>query len=157
MPSFVDRVFTFAAQLFFEKPGRTLDYTAHITGLRTSGDALVTQFRHARDDQHNRALIRHIVGIEHWSQARLRELLGAAPFREEYDKYQPSAQHTVSELADIMQQTRAQSCAIVQQLADANIDLQQRITHNQFGPLTASGWLVYIRSHATIESKKLHK
>jgi hypothetical protein len=84
-------------------------------------------------------------------------LLGATPFREEYDNYQPPAHHTVAELADIMQQTRAQSCAIVQQLADANIDLQQRVSHNQFGTLTASGWLVYIRSHATIESKKLHK
>lgn len=157
MPSFVGRVFTVAAQLFFEKPGRSIDHAAHITGLQTSGDALVTQFRHARDDQHNRTVMRHIIGIEHWSQARLRELLGAAPFREEYDNYQPPAHHTVAELADIMQQTRAQSCAIVQQLADANIDLQQRVSHNQFGTLTASGWLVYIRSHATIESKKLHK
>lgn len=156
-PSFVDRVFTFAAQLFFERPGRTLDYTSHINGLRESGDALVTQFRTARDDQHNRAVLRHIIGIEHWSQARLRELLGAAPFREEYDKYKPSAHHSVSELAEIMQQTRQQSCAVVQQLADANIDLQQRVVHNQFGPLSASGWLVYVRSHAVIESKKLRK
>lgn len=155
--SFVDRIFGFAAHVFFERPGRTLDYTAHVNGLRTSGEMLVTQFRTARDNQHNRTLIRHIIGIEHWAQARLRELLGAAPFREEYDKYQPSAQLTVSELAHVMQQTRQQSCAIVQQLADAHIDLNQRITHNQFGPLSASGWLVYIRSHAVIESKKLHK
>ena len=157
MASFTDRLLGFAAQLFFERPGRTLDYTAHINGLRESGDALVTRFRTARDDQHNRTLLRHIIGIEHWAQARLRELLGAAPFREEYDKYQPSAQLTVSELAQVMQQTRQQSCAIAQQLADAQIDLQQRVTHNQFGPLSASGWLVYIRSHAAIESKKLHK
>lgn len=157
MPSFTDRVLGFAAQLFFERPGRTLDYAAHINGLRESGDTLVTLFRTARDDQHNRTLLRHIIGIEHWAQARLRELLGAAPFREEYDKYQPSAQLTVSELAQVMHQTRQQSCAIAQQLADAQIDLQQRVTHNQFGPLSASGWLVYIRSHAVIESKKLHK
>lgn len=158
MPSsFADRIFGVAAQLFFERPGRTIDYTAHITGLQESGDALVARFRTARDDQHNRTLLRHIIGIEHWAQARLRELLGAAPFREEYDKYQPSTQLTVSELAQVMQQTRQESCAIVQQLADAHVDLNQRIMHNQFGPLSASGWLVYIRSHATIESKKLHK
>jgi hypothetical protein len=157
MSSFLDNVFAFAAQLLFERPGRTLDYNAHITGLRESGDTLVALFRTARDDQHNRTLLRHIIGIEHWSQARLRELLGAAPFREEYDKYQPSAQLTVSELAQVMQQTRQQSCAIVQQLADAHVELHQCIVHNQFGPLSVSGWLVYIRSHATIESKKLHK
>ena len=157
MSSFTDRVLGFAAQLFFERPGRTLDYTAHINGLRESGDTLVALFRTARDDQHNRTLLRHIIGIEHWAQARLRELLGAAPFREEYDKYKPATQLTVSELVQIMHQTRQQSCAIAQQLADAHIDLNQRVTHNQFGPLSASGWLVYIRSHATIESKKLHK
>jgi hypothetical protein len=153
----LDSVFAFAARLFFEKPGQKLNYDTHIAKLRESGDSLVAQFRTARDDQHNRALLRHIIGIEHWSQVRLREFLGAAPFREEYDKYQPSVQHTVSELAEIMHQTRQQSCTIVQQLADAGIDLQQHVTHNQFGPLSASGWLVYIRSHATIESKKLHK
>jgi hypothetical protein len=158
MPSsFMDRLFGFAAHLLFERPGRTLDYAAHITDLRESGDTLVTRFRTARDDQHNRTLLRHIIGIEHWAQARLRELLGAAPFREEYDKYQPSAQLTVSELAQVLQQTRQQSCAITQQLADAHVDLQQRVTHNQFGPLSVSGWLVYIRSHGMLESKKLHK
>lgn len=158
MPSsFTNRVLGFAAYLLFERPGRALDYAAHINGLRESGDTLVTLFQTARDDQHNRTLLRHIIGIEHWAQARLRELLGAAPFREEYDTYRPSAQLTVSELAQVMQQTRQQSCAIAQQLADADVDLQQRVTHNQFGPLSASGWLVYIRSHATLESKKLHK
>lgn len=157
MSSFANRIFAVAAYFFFEKPGRALDYNSHLTGLRSSSETLVATCRNARDDQHNRALLRHIIGIEHWAQARLRELLGAPPFREEYDKYQPPAQHTVSELAEIFHQTRARSCAIVQQLADERVDLQQRVAHNQFGPLSASGWLVYIRSHATIESKKLYK
>ncbi|MBM4413450.1 MAG: DinB family protein [Chloroflexi bacterium] len=155
--SLLTRLFAVAGQFFFERPSKSLDYDAHMNALRDSGELLVAQMRNARDDQSNRAVIGHIIGIEHWAQARLRELLGAAPFREEYDAYKPPAHHTVSELAEIMMQTRQQTCAMVAHLATDRIALSQRVTHNQFGPLSAGGWLVYIRTHGILESKKLHK
>lgn len=155
--SLFDSAFAFIGRSFFEISAKKHDYETHLTALRISGDTIVTQFRTARDNPHNRALLRHIIGIEQWAQVRLRELLGAAPFHEEYDKYQPNAHITVSELAEIMHQTRNQSCTLVQELADAHVDLHQRVTHNQLGLLSASGWLVYIRLHAAIESKKYQK
>jgi hypothetical protein len=155
--SFSQRVLAFAAYLFFEKPSQKLDHHGHDVALQQSGATLVAQMRTVRDDAHNRAVLRHVIGIEHWAQVRLRELLGAAPFREEYDKYKPPAHHTVAELADIMHHTRQQTCRIVYQLADEHITLDRRVAHNQFGPLSAGGWLAYIKLHAELECKKLHK
>jgi len=155
--SLMSKLFAFVGHWFFEKPSQKLDYDGHISALTSSGEQLVNVIRAARDDQHNRTLVRHIIGIENWSQVRLRELLGAAPFREEYDNYQPPAHHSLAELANLMAHTRQLTCVIVRDLQHAQISLSQQVQHNQFGAMSAGGWLVYMRSHGMIESKKLHK
>ena len=155
--SLTQKLLAFAGYMFFERPGQKLDYDGHIAALDTSGNQLVATIRGAQDDEPNRTIVRHIIGIEHWSQVRLRELLGAPPFREEYDKYQPPPQHTIAELADIMATTRQQTCAIARTLHHEQIALTETVTHNQFGAMSAAAWLMYMRSHAMLESKKLHK
>lgn len=155
--SLTQKLLAFAGYLFFERPGQKLDYDGHVAALHTSGNQLVTTIRGAQDDAHNRTIVRHIIGIEHWSQVRLRELLGAPPFREEYDKYKPPTHHTIAELADIMATTRQQTGEIARTLHHERIALTQTVVHNQFGAMSAAAWLTYMRSHAMIESKKLHK
>ncbi|NTU86278.1 MAG: DinB family protein, partial [Chloroflexales bacterium] len=45
--------------------------------------------------------------------------------------------------------------ALARELAALGADQGQLIDHNQLGPLTARGWLGYLRTHAGLEGMRL--
>lgn len=151
------RIFHFGGWLFFERPWQSADYATLQSLLDQSGATIVTGMRQASDTPANRNLIRHIIGIECWAQQRLNAVVSGQPYSAEYDALQPAATLTLTELADLMASTRAQSCAILQQLQQTGIALTQTVPHNQFGALSIVAWNRYIASHALIEHKKLTK
>ena len=151
------RILHFGGWLFFERPWRSIDYATLHDLLEQSGATVVTGIHHANDTATNRDLIRHIIGIECWAQQRLNSLVNGQAYSAEYDALKPATTLTLTELADLMASTRAQSCAILQQLQQSGIALAQTVPHNQFGALSIIAWNRYIASHALIELKKLTK
>ena len=151
------RIFHFGGWLFFERPWQSTDDATIQSLLDHSGATVVIGMRQASDTPANRNLIRHIIGIECWAQQRLSSLVNGQGYSAEYDVLQPATTLTLTELADLMASTRAQSCAILQQLQQTRIALTQTVPHNQFGALSIVAWHHYIASHALIEHKKLTK
>lgn len=151
------RMLHFAAWVMFERPWQSADYAKLQTQLSASGATLVATMRHTSDTPQNRDIVRHIIGIEAWAQQRLQSLINGPAYSAEYDHLQPAQTLTITELADIMASTRAQSIAIITQLQHAGIGLIQTIPHNQFGTMSVVAWARYITSHAVIEHKKLAK
>lgn len=144
------------AGLVFERPVRRLTVEQLRQRLSNGGTTVVTAMRATSDTDAHQRVATHIIGIERWGQARMRELLTGTHIVEEYDHYRP-ANASMAQLAETMTTTRAETIAILDQLSAAGIALTRQTPHNMFGPMTLAGWLQYLDAHATLESRKLHK
>lgn len=132
--------------------GQSLDQIAD--SFAASGQKLELVFGAAANNDHNRRLINHIIGIERWGQRRLRAALGEPLVIDEYDGYRPPRTATLPELQADFEATRRDTVALVRQLDKAGVDTV-RIPHNQFGNLSVRSWLNYLDMHASLEAKKL--
>ena len=141
--------------LLLERPFKNKDMAEIAQVLDLAGGRLKHTFAAAKDNPDNRRLLSHIVGIECWGQSRLRVFLGAPFARDEYDGYQPGTDLTLDEQRALWCTTRAETITLVHDLARRNVPADATVVHNDFGPLTARGWLRYMDIHATLESKKI--
>jgi hypothetical protein len=146
----------FVAGLVFERPVRTLSADQLRMRLSDGGNIVVAAMRAASDTSTHQRIATHIIGIECWGQARLRELLTRSHTSEEYDRYRPAATSLIH-LAELMTSTRAETIAVFDQLCAAGIAPTQVAHHNMFGAMTVAGWLQYLHAHASLESRKLRK
>ena len=144
--------FQWAARMMFERPARRQSVVDLASTLSSSGDEVRARIAGNHATPANVARLRHIIGIERWGQQRLRVFLG--------DPFEPGGHHTHkptetdwSALQTELASTRADSVALAGQLTTA--DLTRTVPHDQFGPLTVRGWLVYIQRHARMESKRM--
>ncbi|WP_374688389.1 hypothetical protein [Promineifilum sp.] len=124
-----------------------------VENLIASGPAVAGKFARAADTPRNREAAAHIIGIERWSQRRLRTALGDVMVRDEYDGYRPSTDLSMTELAELFAQTREQTVALAQ--TAANLPDSVTAPHNDLGDLSVPGWLYYMDSHATRECMRL--
>jgi len=143
-----------AAGVFIEQPGRSKSLIEWKATLATNGAAIDQRAATAKDAVQVSKVLRHIAGIERWGQRRLQILLGAPLIHDEYDDYQPGTTLTLAEQREFFRQTRADTLALVDQLQAAGVGDAVTAPHNEFGPLTARGWLRYLDLHANLESKK---
>lgn len=150
-----DAVMGAAAGIFIERPGRSKSLAEWKLALETSGAAIDARAAGAKDPVQASKVLRHIAGIERWGQRRLQILLGAPPVHDEYDDYRPGTNLTLAEQREFFRQTRADTLTLVDQLLAAGIGDDATAAHNDFGPLTARGWLRYLDMHASLESKKM--
>ncbi|HAJ36410.1 MAG TPA: hypothetical protein DCL15_12025 [Chloroflexi bacterium] len=141
--------------MFIERPGRAKSYAEWKAALTASGAAIDQRAATAKDSVQASKVLRHIAGIERWGQRRMQMLLGAPPIQDEYDDYRPGANLTLAEQREFFRQTRANTLALVDQLQAAGVSDAVTAPHNDFGPLTARGWLRYLDMHASLESKKI--
>jgi hypothetical protein len=141
---------------FFERFGNRMSYADAVSQLEDSGQRISAAMRTAAATPHNVSVARHIIGIERWSLVRMREYVGAMPFTEEYDHYQPDAHLGLTAIADEMDIVRAEVIALTKQLMHHDPG-NTTVNHNDLGPLSARGWLYYVLLHANFESKKLRK
>jgi hypothetical protein len=125
------------------------------TQLAASGEAVFGRFQASSDGEKQQKFGRHIIGIERWSQSRLRVFLGEPFVAEEYDNYAPETGLTASALGQLFNETRQETIALAQKLQEAGITDAQTVPHNQIGELNARGWLAYISGHADRESRRL--
>jgi hypothetical protein len=140
---------------FTERQARKYGVAGIVANMEKSGAKVHGRMETAVNDDKHREAARHIIGIERWSQSRLRVALGKPLVMDEYDDYRPEAHLDMVALAQTFAQTRQESLALAEQLQTANIPASQTIPHNQLGDLTVQGWLYYIENHAARESFRL--
>ena len=71
---------------------------------------------------------------------------------DEYDAYRPDDLNDIKALRDLFADTRRETLAIIQQLCEAGVPLDTTIPHNELGPLTIRGWVLYLTDHAWRET-----
>lgn len=143
-------------QQLVEGPARRASYADLGTALERGGAQVVGRLERAPDTEASREVARHIIGIERWGQARLSSLAGGPGFvRDEYRPYRPPQDASLSELRDLMSLTRAQTVELSRALAQQPPPEGARVPHNALGDLSAQGWLRYLTTHASLESRRL--
>lgn len=141
--------------LFLERPGQILNLAAHQQRLATDGDALRKRFADVRGTDANCDVLRHIIGIERWGQRRLQVALGEPLVMDEYDDYRPDDDAEWNALRLEFDDTRQMTLALIDELAEANLNEALTVPHNQFGKLTIYAWLHYLYRHSHLEAKRL--
>ncbi len=144
-----------AAALIIERPARGKTMEQWIAALEQSGVEIEQRAAAAKNVAGAQTTMRHLTGIERWGQNRLRVFLGAPYARDEYDSYQPGATLDVAGQIAAFHETRQETVALAHQLQQANVADTATVEHNDFGPLTARGWLSYLNSHAGRESTRI--
>jgi hypothetical protein len=144
-----------AAGAFLEGPGKAKSFDAWVTELEKSGAAIEQRMAKTKNPEYAQALLRHITGIERWGQSRLRVFLGAPFVRDEYEGYRPGKELGLEGQRAAFRETRSETIELVRQLQQANVPDSATVAHNDFGPLSARGWLRYLNAHASLESQKL--
>ena len=148
--SFIGRIIG----LYMKREGRKHPLSEWPGLLAASQQTMVDSIQAASDTEKNQSVARHFIGIERWSQSRLRVFLGGELVMDEYDAYQPTADLDMAALADQFVETRQETVGLAQELCDAGITDDQTVPHNDMGDVSARTWLAYIRGHAQQEAKR---
>ncbi len=147
---FKESVFHWVGRVMFERPAAKKSVAEHVAALGASGEEVRARIAGKRAKPRNVEALRHIIGIERWGQQRLRVFLGEPLVMDGHHAYKPTGTDWDALQAELAS-TRAETIALAGRLATT--DLPRTVPHNQFGPLTARGWLQYIRGHARTESR----
>jgi len=143
-------------QFLLERPVRKMSVADLTAQLSTSGDTLMTRFGGIVNRDANREALRHIIGIERWSQQRLKVFLGY-PFQlDEYDGYRPNDHHSWNDLRDLFAEVRRDTVSIARQIDQQKLPDTEKVMHNDAGPISAKAWLKYILEHTKRESGRVH-
>lgn len=144
-----------ASWLIIERPAswRTFDELAFL--LERSQKKLASRLTNAKDTPEARDKLRHIIGIERWGQRRVRVALGEDSVQDEHHPYKPDEDADWQALQQAFHSTREETVALTRKLEEADVQPDQRIPHNYFGPLTLRGWLRYLRVHANLEARSI--
>lgn len=145
----------FAGSLMLNRPAKKRTFDALKRTLHKDGQAVADRWRSAPENDKNHARMTHIIGIERWAQARLRDkLLGGPASEREYDTYRPAKQTPWGEIVPLFEATRADTLALIDELDAAGLG-DATAPHNDWGNLTARAWMIYLNAHATMESKRI--
>lgn len=143
-------------QAVLEGPAEQLSYRQLAEALREGQGALAHTWSKAPDTEGARELLRHVITLERWSQARLEAVLsgGRIP-TDESPGYAPPATLSIDELRRELQQTRQHTVELAEALHEQGVAAHGPVRHHSLGPLTPKGWLRYMHLHAGAESMKL--
>lgn len=150
--AFKDSVAQLIAKLFLENPVKRKSLRQLRSALELGGVQLLTRLEKGKA---NPELLRHIIQIERWGQNRLRSSIDEVRF--ELDRsgfYAPDAALGWDELKSEFAEVRQETLEIARRLELANPP-PGIVVHNQFGPVSAKGWLRYLNLHASMELRKL--
>ena len=141
---------------FFERPGRKRSFEELAQELETTGRQIHERLAGVSPRPEDHTRLRHIIGIERWSQRRLRVFLGEPFEMDGHHPYKPAETLDWPALLDAFKETRAQTLVMIDALSKPNPDGVDAVLHNEFGAFSAKGWLKYIEGHATSEAKAIN-
>lgn len=133
--------------------GKSLEQLA--TQLGASFERLEPLYARALDTAGNREAFNHWLGIERWSQSRLRVARGAELRMDKYHGYRLPEGTSLSELIEAFRQTRQASIALARELAAEGVDPSLKIPSNDLGELSVAEWFEYIDDHSSRERIRL--
>lgn len=133
--------------------GRSLEEI--VSSLEEFGADLDERIAASPDTPGNREAVNHWVGIERWSQRRLRVAQGDPPLQDRYHGYREPEGASLEELRRAMQTTRAGTLELARELRRAGFDPQLTVRHNDLGELTVPEWFAYIDDHTRREVIRL--
>lgn len=137
----------------FERPAQRLALAEHAAALRDSGETTLRTLGAQRPTPRHLAKLRHVIGIERWGQRRLRVLLGEPFVAEGHRPYLPPEDRSWEALLEEFRETREETVRLADSLRDRTS--AGRVAHDQFGELSARGWLRYLKGHAEFETRRL--
>lgn len=146
----------FVVERLLERPARRQSLVAQLGKLETAGQKLEARLGRAAGTPKDQETLRHIVGIERWGQRRVAWVAeGRAPDDVVIDSYGPyrPTEEDWNALTDAFRETRQQTLATVRVLDDSQPAL--KVSHNDLGPLSVGAWLRYLRTHATLEGRRV--
>lgn len=145
-----------AVERLIEQPSEGQSFLSLEEQLAKSGESIMSRLRNLSDSEHNREMLRHIIGIERWGRARLQSAVLHRPWvMDEHHDYKPPRDKTVAELAEMFAEQRRRTVALAHSLHENPPRLNDKVPHNGLGPLSVRGWLRYLNGHAELESRKL--
>lgn len=147
------RLYQLAGKLYFERPAQKLPLRDHARSLRSSGDTILSRLQGVQPTEKHRDVLRHVIGIERWGQRRLRAFLGEPFVLDAHHPYKPTPEASWDELLREFASTREETVRLATGFTDCNT--VGVVPHNDFGELSARGWLRYLRGHAEVETRKL--
>ena len=153
--SLIDNIVGSIVHTKTERNARDKSYADFQRALEKTGQTVHGRFISSRDTPGHREKGQHIVGIERWSQSRLRVALGEPFQQDEYNGYRPGGDMDIEELAQAFADTRAETGRLARELEAAGVPLSQTVNHNQMGEFTIGAWFSYIITHAGRESRLL--
>ena len=115
--------------------------------LEASRDELLPRIMAANDTPGNREALNHFVGIERWSQSRLRVAEGEPFELDSYRGYRLPDDATLVELQQAFATTREATIEMARKFAAGGVDPQQKIRHNDLGELSVLEWFAYVDDH----------
>ncbi len=146
----------FVVERLLERPARRQSLVAQLGKLETAGQKLEARFKRAAGTPKDQDALRHIVGIERWGQRRVAHIAdGGDPedvVIDSYGLYRPPEEGW-NALIEAFRETRQQTLATVRTLEDSQLAL--KAAHNDLGPLSVGAWLRYLRTHATLEGRRV--
>lgn len=146
-------IMSFIAKLMFERPAQKKGVEDYVQSLGANQQTIMKRLQSAEENEKNKNQLAHIIGIERWSQERLKVGLGETPKQDEYDLYRPATDGDWQTLVGAFEETRRETIQLTEQLVGQ--DVNQKVAHNQFGELSIKGWLHYIDGHANVEAKRI--
>lgn len=150
-----EKIFHLLGKLLFERPARNRSLKELTGDLAETGEAAERRIDSARDTDGNRETLRHVIAIERWGQRRLEVFLGEPFVRDECDDYYPAPEADLDALQERFAETRARTLALARRLQEVGVNGQRTVLHNQWGMLSAQGWLNYLNGHAMRDVKGL--
>jgi hypothetical protein len=147
-----ERLWHLAGRLYFERPAHRYTVAEHAERLRRSGEKLAARLAAAAGTPKHREKLRHVVAIERWGQRRLKVFVGEPFVLDRHHPYTPPDAGW-EQLRRDFDATRAETVALAERLSSP--EPATHVRHNQFGELSARGWLRYITGHAHVELRKL--
>jgi hypothetical protein len=145
----------FIAGFMIERPARNAGAQRLIAALEASLATLTPRYAAAADPVRAAATLTHLIGIERWGQQRLRVALGEATFvRDGHRDYLPPDDLAYPALRDLLPVVRGETIRLARAIATRNVG-ETRVEHNSLGPITAAGWLHYLRLHGDLESRRV--
>ena len=142
--------------VMLERPARRQSLVAHLGKLKEAGEKLEARLGRAAGSPKDQETLRHIIGIERWGQHRIAQVAeGGAAGDMVMDSYRPYrlAEEEWNALIDAFRVTRQRTLTIVRELDASQLAL--KVPHNDLGPLSVGAWLRYLRTHATLEGRRI--
>lgn len=150
---FKNRIKQIGKYLLIARSASRFNLTGHLSNLETSREKLMARLAGSKDTTVNRIQLRYLIGIERWTQKRLKVFVGAEADQNEPEMYMPDGVLKWEALRHEFKIARNETVALVKEIASETMDAQT-VSHNQYGDLTLNEWIHFLNIQTNMESRR---